>query len=535
MSYPKTSAMGTRPSSGSKSHKSSKKFKGGQRRGTRASDSVVARALDKGRKTFFTVNDWMVDSLDVGFSCIGAFACIWGVSKKDDNEWFMGGYRSIMDMCGMSKSTAKRAVAALRAEGLLIATDWRDLDGRARIALRPNVEEVLRRVRAADEREGTRHARYGSDQVLEGPERPDEDGAACQTEPDDAMPEEPSSQVGEPGDGIMECHRYGTPSLQSDGMMALCTGVQNDPHTGVRMNPVNTVEKEDSGTDSSAAVAGAQARTNGSADVDDLEAPSPQGPDEQAESRSSVPAPVPHPIVVGDDGEAFDPAEDTPSTCDGCERLHATGTKACPATAGGPGVTPFACERARHLADTLHSPTALPPTLDARLSWCANEQRRRHEIMREPSWEEFSAYVAEAGLPIDARAAYDTLKASGFYDANGVPIRSWRRFIEGFPRVQELIDDGERRRREAYERAKARNKADWRNDTSQPANGSQTGSQGLTEPVPVFDEYHTPDGLRELTWEEIGRNLEAKRKATYEAEMARIEAEYGQASGGGQS
>ena len=67
--------------------------------------------------TYFKIEDWMVQKLDLRTSELLIYALIYAFSKKDN--WYDGSIEYLCDRVGVSVATAKRLLNNLKNKGLL--------------------------------------------------------------------------------------------------------------------------------------------------------------------------------------------------------------------------------------------------------------------------------------------------------------------------------------------------------------------------------------------------------------------------------
>ena len=205
----------------------------------------VARGIDDGATSFFTVRDWMCGPLGLRGAYLTVFAAVWGISSYGEDDAFLGGIQAIKGICGVSESTAKRAVRTLREAGLIVQGEWRDADGRARLSLAPDYEAVVSLLGVRGRKRpprpaGSEVAKPVSSRVasvdIQGVRQPsgndlsDENLTTCGAS---------SANDTQHAQGVQKLgiRIYGNTDVRAGG--------QNEPRTPSKMNPVHIVELTD--------------------------------------------------------------------------------------------------------------------------------------------------------------------------------------------------------------------------------------------------------------------------------------------------
>ena len=115
----------------------------------------MARSIDESSGSFFTVRDWMCRGLGLKGAYLTVFAAVWGISSYGEDGAFLGGIPALRGACGVSESTAKRAVRTLRESGLVLQGEWRDAEGRSRLILAPDYARGRLQARVREKKEAT--------------------------------------------------------------------------------------------------------------------------------------------------------------------------------------------------------------------------------------------------------------------------------------------------------------------------------------------------------------------------------------------
>lgn len=218
---------------------------------------AAALALDENPGTYYVVREWMTSG---GFalrgSCLSVFAAIWGVSTYSEEQSFLGGVPALTRMCGISESSAKRAICTLRESGLILQGEWRDYEGRLRLNLAPDYEAVMRALQPAQSQKKRRPPRSAGDGTAAPSNRVtdfDRQGTARHPTLHDAH----SSTCGPSSEDLHDENPCLSPISSDTGirkpvLLEIRAGVQNEPHTPSKMTPVTyedlttglTVEKQ---------------------------------------------------------------------------------------------------------------------------------------------------------------------------------------------------------------------------------------------------------------------------------------------------
>ncbi len=206
----------------------------------------MARSIDESSGSFFTVRDWMCRGLGLRGAYLTVFAAVWGISSYGEDGAFLGGIPALRGVCGVSESTAKRAVRTLRESGLMLQGEWRDAEGRSRLTLAPDYEEVASRL------------------GREKRKRPPRPAGSVMAKPVSSRVASVDKQgVGKASGNALSDSYYTTPAIvdtlkpqhgvprEDDvvrnsvnlgiriyGNTEIRAGVQNEPHTPSKMNPV---------------------------------------------------------------------------------------------------------------------------------------------------------------------------------------------------------------------------------------------------------------------------------------------------------
>lgn len=206
----------------------------------------MARSIDESSGSFFTVRDWMCRGLGLKGAYLTVFAAVWGISSYGEDGAFLGGIPALRGACGVSESTAKRAVRTLRESGLVLQGEWRDAEGRSRLILAPDYDEVASRLGCERRKRpprpaGSVVAKPVSSRVasvdMKGVRQASGNALSLTHSTTAAAADTPKAQHKAPreGVGIRNSVNLG---IRTYGNTETRAGVQNEPHTPSKMTPV---------------------------------------------------------------------------------------------------------------------------------------------------------------------------------------------------------------------------------------------------------------------------------------------------------
>ena len=206
----------------------------------------MARSIDESSGSFFTVRDWMCRGLGLKGAYLTVFAAVWGISSYGEDGAFLGGIPALRGACGVSESTAKRAVRTLRESGLVLQGEWRDAEGRSRLILAPDYDEVASRLGCERRKRpprpaGSVVAKPVSSRVasvdMKGVRQASGNALSLTHSTTAAAADTPKAQHKAPreGVGVRNSVNLGIRTYENTETRA---GVQNEPHTPSKMTPV---------------------------------------------------------------------------------------------------------------------------------------------------------------------------------------------------------------------------------------------------------------------------------------------------------